>query len=151
MKNYEKIWEFAKWRFLQNEAASWTIGNKVLELILFAGALIAIYFGFFADGSNSVLQYFGIIMALLAYGVIQHRVGQFIGYFDGYERGFLDAASRDLVPSELDEDIALDGVMKEIKESEDKVSEEDFALREESVAEGFSKLLGLFLTWRKIN
>ena len=151
MKNYEKVWEFAKWRFLQNEATLWTIGNKVLELILFAGILIAIYFGFFANETNSVVEYFGVALTLLAYGVIQHRVGQFMGYFDGYERGFLDAASRDLVPSQLEEGIALDEVMEEIEKSEDNLSDEDFSLREASVKEGFSKLLGLFLTWRKIN
>lgn len=151
MKNYEKIWEFAKWRFLQNEATKWTIGNRILEIILIGGVLLALYFGFYAEESNSIAEYFGIILTLLVYGVIQRRVGQYIGYFDGYEKGFLDAASRNLVPSVIVEGEALDSVMKDIDESELNLTEEESALREKSVIEGFEKLLGLILTWRKIN
>ncbi len=151
----EHIWGLSKWRFLQCEASVWTLGNKVLELAFFAGLSIWIYFEFFSGGVYTYIKIIGLIIAVLAFSVIRSRFGLYEGFFDGYEKGFEDAATKNCdywgdTHDEHSDNIDIATVISQIRQNEEKMSEENKKNREDEVRKGLSKLVGYILTWRKI-
>lgn len=155
MDSHEQIWNLAKWRFLQGEASLWLFSNKVLEIALLVGVATWVYFEFFAFANYTYLKYIGLIITILSVGVIRSRFGLYEGYFDGYERGFEDAATRNCdywgdTHNEFTDNSAIDAVLDEIEKNEEKINKENIVSRENEVKKGFSQLIGYIFTWRKI-
>lgn len=94
MESSKQIWNLSKWRFLQGEASLWVFSNKALEFALLIGVVTWIYFEFFSYGIYENIKYIGLIIVILSVGEVRSRFGLYEGYFDGYERGFEDAATR---------------------------------------------------------
>lgn len=150
----ESIWAIAKWRYLQSEARLWIISNKALEIIFLIGASAWIYFEFFAH-SYGFMKYLGLLLSVLSLLEIRSRRASYVGYFDGYDQGFADAATRNCdywgnTHDEQSEEREKLAVLDEISRCEANVTEENMKSRNEEVREGFSRLTGFFLTWKKI-
>jgi len=75
MSTHEKIWNLAKFRFLQGEARLWVISNKELELALVIGIAIWVYFEFFSFGIYIYLKYIGLTIFILCISEIRSRFG----------------------------------------------------------------------------
>jgi hypothetical protein len=155
MESHEQIWNLAKWRFLQEEASLWLFSNKVLEIALFFGVATWIYFDFFSFDYYTYLKYIGLIIIIHSVGEIRSRFGLYEGYFDGYERGFEDAATRNCdywgdKHNEFTDNSAINAVLDEIQKNEEKIKKENIVSRENEVKEGFSQLMGYIFTWHKI-
>ena len=155
MGSDEQIWSLAKWRFLRGEASLWLFSNKVLEVTLFVGVATWVYFEFFSPDDYTYLKYIGLIIIILSFGEIRSRFGLYEGYFDGYEAGFNDAATRNCdywgdTHNKVTDNSAINAALDEIKINEEKINKENIASRVNEVEKGFSKLIGFVLTWRKI-
>ena len=155
MESNEQIWNLSKWRFLQEEASLWIFGNKVLEFVLLIGIVAWINFEFFSYGILHNIKYTGLIAVILSVSEIRSRIGSYRGYFDGYERGFKDAATRNCgdcgdTHDAISDSFVINRVIEEIKKNDEKISNESKIEREEQVQKGFSQLVGFILTWRKI-
>jgi len=154
MNSHEQIWNLAKFRFLQSEASLWVISNKKVEIFWVIGIAIWVYFEFFSFGNYMYLKYIGLIIIYFSIGEIRSRLGLYEGYFDGYEKGFEDAATRNCdywgeTHDEFSDENAIKAVLDDIKNNEDKIDKDNIVSRENEIKEGFSQLMG-FLTWRKI-
>ncbi|WP_439502969.1 hypothetical protein [Methylophaga sp.] len=155
MKLDEKIWGIAKWRFLQSEASRWLVNNKALEIVFFVGLSVWAYFEFFSSGNYSNIKYLGLILAVSAFVVMRTRYSSYTGFFDGYECGFKDASARNLdywgkTHNETSDSIIIEAVLRDIEINESKISDENKISRDTEVKKGFSKLVGFFLTWKKL-
>jgi hypothetical protein len=156
MESSETIWNLSKWRFLQADARLWVFSNKALEIVLLAGIVTWVYFEFFSYGIYENIKYIGLVVAILSVGEARSRLGLYEGYFDGYEQGFKDAATRNCdywgdTHNEFQDNLALNSVLNEIKNNEEKISHENKQSRLKEIEEGFSRLAGYIFTWRKIN
>ncbi len=146
-----KVWDLSKWRFLQCEASLWIISNKLLEVTHIIGFMTWIYFEFISVGSLESIKYLGLLVGILSFLAIRSRRKLYIGYFNGYEQGFRDAATRncdywsDVHALSGSEDI--DETLEEIKENEKRITDENINSRAEDVKKGFSKLVGFIVTW----
>ena len=154
MDQHEQIWNLAKFRFVQSEASLWVISNKVLEVAWFASISCWVYFEFFS-GNYTYLKFIGLIIIYLSFGEIRSRIGSYRGYFDGYEKGFEDAATRNCdywgkTHDEYDDQVAIKSVLDDIKKNEDRIDKKNLDMRDSEIIEGFSRLTGYILTWRKI-
>ena len=75
--------------------------------------------------------------------------------FDGYGHGFTDAATRNCdywgdTYSQSTDSSDIHAALKEIKQNDEKVSAKNKESRESDIRKGFSNLIGIMLTWRKI-
>lgn len=154
MNSEELIWDLSKKRFLQAEAYYWLLGNKVIEILFIIGLIIFVYFDFYVFDSFKYFKYAGIAIIIITLCIIRFRRGSYLGYFDGYEQGFKDAASRNCdywdEISEFQAYSAIKKALEEIKNNEKNVSEENMQSRINDIKKGFNKLTGFILTWRKI-
>ncbi len=155
MNSDEKIWNIAKWRFLQSEARLWIISNKGFEITFLVGMIMWIYFEFFSSGNYQYIKYLGLVLVFIAFTAMRGRNNSYIGFFDGYEQGFKDASVRNLdywgdTHSESSDEVAINNVLNDIDKNEEQVSPENRETRDKEVKKGFSKLLGFFLSWRKL-
>lgn len=155
MKLDEKIWDIAKWRFLQSEAAHWFINNKLFEIVFLVGLSAWVYFEFFSTGNYSNIKYLGLLLAVSAFVVIRTRYSSYTGFFDGYECGFKDASIRNLdywstTHSETSDSIVIEAVLRDIEINEIKISDENKISRSAEVKKGFSKLVGFFFMWKRL-
>jgi hypothetical protein len=150
MGNFERIWNLSKARFLQCVASRWILNNKVVELLFFIGIIISVYCDIYVFGSFKYFKYVGVLLVLFSWGATRHRIGIYSGYFDGYEHGFIDAATCKLGYNSNEQDMALDIVLDNIDKNNRKISEEDKMSISEDIKKGYSKLYGFILTWRKI-
>jgi hypothetical protein len=151
----EKIWNIAKWRFLQSEAALWIIGNKILEIVFLLGLVMWIYFEFFSSGNYQYFKYIGLVLVFFTFLAMRGRYSSYLGFFDGYEQGFKDAAVRNLdywgsTHNESTDEMAIDAVLQQIENNEENISSKNKEERDKEVKDGFRKLLGFLLTWRKL-
>jgi len=97
------------------------------------------------------LLYPRIILFIFTGIEISKRNGLYTGYFDGYEQGFCDAATKYLGwMSNLQEGTAITTTLKEIETNENDIDPENKLEREKQVNEGYVKLLGWLITWRKL-
>lgn len=154
MDSHKQIWNLAKFRFLQGEASLWVLKNKTVEILWIIGIATWIYFEFFAKGNLVYLKFIGLIIIYFSIGEIRSRLSLYHGYFDGYEKGFEDAATRNCdywgkTHNELSDEAALKSVLKDIKINEDRIDQANIEMRDKEINEGFSQLMG-FVTWRKI-
>lgn len=83
LSNDEKIWTNAKTRFMGEVAYLWIFSNTFFFLFMIVGIVIITLF----DGW---LEYVGVILALYAFLSMCYRRGLYVGYFDGYEHGYID-------------------------------------------------------------
>jgi hypothetical protein len=148
----EKIWSLAKMRFLHGEASMWIFGNKAIETLFFISFAIWIYSEFV---SSSYIKYAGLIGTVFSFMAMKSRYDMYEGFFDGYEQGFMDAATKNLdywgrTHSKNTDARDIQAAMREIEESEEIVSTENKASRETQINKGFNKLTGIVLTWRKL-
>ncbi len=147
------VWNLAKWRFLQ-QARLWLLGNRFLEMTVLVGVMMWIYFEFFASSGGS-LKYVALLIVFLSISEIRARLSLYEGYFDGYERGFGDAATRKCdywgeIHDEADDKRAISAAINEIAENESKISPTNVESRNSEIQMGFGKLVGFVLTWRKL-
>ena len=155
MNSDEKIWNIAKWRFIQSEASLWIIGNKGFEVAFLVGLVVWIYFEFFSFGHYQYIKYFGLILAFATFAAMRGRIANYVGFYDGYEQGFKDASVRNLdsrgsFHQKASDEATINNVLCEIEKSEEQVNSQNREYREREVKKGFSKLLGYILTWRKL-
>ena len=150
MRTSESIWAMAKWRYLQSEARLWVISNRVLEIIFLASAGVWTYFEFFSH-SYEFMRYVGLCSSVLSLLEIGSRRAAYVGYFDGYEQGFDDAATKNCdywgtTHNKQEDERAKLAVLEEISQNEANISEQNMKSRNEEIKEGFSRLMGFFLT-----
>ena len=154
MNTDEFIWDFAKWRFLQGEARLWIYSNKILEVMFFLSLTLWLYLEFFLM-SNSPLTYVSLLTTVLLFVKVRTRISKYQGFFDEYERGFEDAATRNCdywskTHSEQSATYALEETVSEIKKNEEIISLENLNIRKEEIEQGYQKLLGLLLSWKEL-
>lgn len=154
MDSHKQIWNLAKSRFLQGEASLWVISNKTLDILWIIGIASWIYFEFFVKGSFGFLKFIGLLIIYFSIGEIRSRLSLYQGYFDGYEKGFEDAATRNCdywgkTHDELSDGAEIKSVLNDIKNNEDRIDQANIEMRDKQISDGFSKLLG-FIIWRKI-
>lgn len=146
---YEIVWNKAKISFLERMSYFWLFGNKIFEGIFFLGVFLCFFGGWFLQAGCALAIYSGAIMF--------YRQGLWDGYYEGYENGFINSVQRPL------EDIknhkyslesenhwhALEGTYwnPDNPDEAKALEEEEARIR----LEGFRKLLGWILTWKKVN
>lgn len=151
MNHDEFIWNSSKWRFHQCISSLWQCSNKLIEF-LFLGALCGLVASeLILDGLNHLTTVFSVILAL-AFAEFRARASLFEGFFDGYERGFQDAATCNFdywgeTHTEADDGIKLKQVIEEISRNEQNVSEANLEARHAEITTGLSKCLGFGLLW----
>jgi hypothetical protein len=150
MDNYERIWNLSKARFLQSVASCWIFNNKIVELLFFVGIAILIYCDIYTFDNFKYFKYVGVLLVLFSWGVIRYRIRRYAGYFEGYEHGFIDAATYNLGYDTIGQDIAINTALDKIDINKQNISEEDKISISQDIKEGYSKLCGFILTWRKI-
>jgi hypothetical protein len=154
MDYHNHIWNLSKMRFLQSTASVWILSNKIFEILLFSGIIMFLYFDIFVFNDFKYLKYFGFIVSVLAAGAISSRLGSYEGYFDGYEQGFIDAATRNCdywdEEGEFKANIALMQTIGELSDNEKNISEENRQERFKDISKGMNKIYGFVLTWRKV-
>jgi len=154
MNTSEKVWAIGKWRFLQSEARLWLIGNKALEIIFFTSFGIWLYFEFISN-SYVFFKHISLFIFFISILEIRNRYSKYLGYFDGYEQGFQDASTKNCdywgdTHNEQEDERNIIAVLNEISKNEENISKENVASRNNEIKEGFTKLLGFLLTWRKL-
>lgn len=154
MNTYETVWAISKWRFLQSEARQWMISNKIIEIIFIGSLSIWIYFEFFSE-SYEFIKYIGLFFFVISILVIYSRYSKYLGYFDGYEQGFQDAATRNCdywgaTHDKHEDEQDILAVLNEISKNEENISKENMESRNDEIKKGFSKLVGFILTWKRI-
>ena len=154
MYSYNRIWNIANWRFLQAEAALWITGNKVLEYWFLIGIITFLYCDNFLLDNFKYFKYLGFVIVIYSVSAMRYRFGLQEGYTDGYEQGFIDAATRncDYWGGDINvvEDMAINTALDEIEKTEERISKENRLARADEIKKGFAKLLGWVLTWRKV-
>jgi hypothetical protein len=148
----KQIWNISKWRFLQSEASFWIVRNKVLEILAFGSVVLWFWLSASPSPEPAILPKIVIVVALLAAITVDRRNSKWDGYFDGYEQGFQDAASRNLdywgeTHDTHSDDVVISQVLEDIKRNENSISEEDRAERGAQIQKGRAKAVG-FVTCR---
>lgn len=145
---YSRIFVTSKWRFLQSEASSWFISNRIYHVTFFGG--LACYLWFLLFPTNHFLPYsknFGGFIALWSLFVIVKRQMLYNGYYAGYEQGFIDAATRNLDywgsrdDSHLYE-LRIQQALNEIETNEVDIPEKNKAERADEIKKGYVNFWG---------
>ncbi len=145
VESSKQIWNLSKRRFLQEEVSRWIFSNKTFEIFLLAGIVVWVYFEFFSYGIYENIKYIGLIIVIRSIGAIRFKFILYQGYFDGYERGFEDAATCNCdywgdTHNEQSDNLAITTVLEKIKNNEEKVSDANQKLRAKEVEKGISQL-----------
>jgi hypothetical protein len=122
----------------------------MVELLFFIGITILVYVEIYVFDNFKYFKYVGALLILFSWGAIRYRIGAYAGYFDGYEQGFVDAATCNLGCDIIGQDIAINSALDRIDINKQNISEEDKISISQDIKEGYSKLCGFILTWRKI-
>ncbi len=149
-----KIWNLSKLRFLCDEL-SWGEPKHPGLASLCAGFLIFVFFEFFSPILYEGVKYIGISLFCIGIANSSHRTGLRVGYWSGYERGFTDAALKNLKYQSLDEiqDVEYSAIETVLDDISKNISELSHSDKKTYLCEGHEKyFLDLFEyveTWRK--
>ncbi len=97
----EKIWGLAKHRFLCDE---FSFGEKTHRpALLYSGIAIFICFEFFSPPPYDAIKYIGFGLLFAFFYQVMGTIVMLQSYRNGYERGFIDAATKNMHIQSLDE------------------------------------------------
>lgn len=142
----------SKMRFLQTEAISWLLPTKLIEL-MFAGGVLLLVIPFFVDEPIiDKLPYAGVIFMIVAYFELAKRRAIWWGFYYGYEQGFKDAATANFdfwgtSHDEHSDAAAVEAIIDRIKEAEEKVGDENLAMRDKQIIDGLKRCQGFVVRW----
>lgn len=152
MNTNKYIWVLSKMRFFQTESQFWVFNAKSLDILIIISMSLFIYFEFLTQETLYYLNYVFLLITLYFYSMRIGRQYKFIGFFDGYENGFNDAATRHISyigqddPFNFDYDHRKAEACLEIEERLKDVSDKYKQEQNKAIREGLNRASGIF-TW----